>query len=212
NHALGLDLKPGELSEFARRGSGSAARSIFGGYVEMAHGDKQDGSDAVATPLLDSGEWPLSVLVAITSTAKKAIASTEGMENTSVTSPYYPAWVDTSGADLEVARRAIADKDFDKLADVSEFSCLKMHGSALAAQPGLLYWNGATVDCLNAVRAMRANGVPVFFTVDAGPQVKAVCEPAYRDRVADSLRAVSGVQDVLATELGEGARLIGDSQ
>jgi len=208
NAALDLDLSLAEQSIFARRCSGSAARSIFGGYVEWTRGKRDDGSDSLANPMLDASAWPLHVVVAITSKREKAIGSTEGMNRTADTSPYQRAWIDGQETDLVIARAAIQAHDFEKLADISEHSCLKMHALALAAQPGLLYWNAATMDCMHRVRALRASGVPVFFTIDAGPQVKAVCEPQAAAAVAAALREVPGVLDVVETGLGPAARLI----
>jgi diphosphomevalonate decarboxylase len=207
--ALGLDLSPAELSELARRGSGSAARSIFGGFVEWSRGERTDGRDSVARPILAAEAWPLTVVVAVTSTAQKSVGSTAGMNRTRDTSPYYDAWVDTSERDLAEARAAVLAKDFDKLADLSEYSCLKMHALALAARPGLLYWNGATVEAMHAVRALRAAGVPVFFTVDAGPQLKAICLPQAAAQVRAALEAVPGVLRIHETGLGAGARVLG---
>ena len=204
--ALALKLDAVELSILARRCSGSAARSIYGGFVEWRLGEKADGGDSAAYPLLGAAEWPLQVVVAITSTAAKDVGSTTGMRRTAETSPYQRAWIDTQEADLAAARSAIGARDFAALADVSEHSCLKMHALAMAARPGLLYWNGATVEGMRRVRALRAQGCPVFFTVDAGPQLKAICEPAAVALVKDAMRAVPGVLDVLVTGLGEGAR------
>lgn len=206
--ALGLDLPQATLSEFARRGSGSASRSIFGGYVEWALGERADGADSVARPILDADAWPLRVAVAITSTAEKAIGSTEGMNRTADTSPYQSAWIDSQEADLAEARAAIVARDFERLADISEFSCLKMHALAMAAKPGLLYWNAATMAAMHEVRRLRASGVPVFFTIDAGPQVKAICLPSAAAQVAAVLREVPGVLNVLETGLGGAATLI----
>ena len=211
DRALGLGLDARTLSMLARRGSGSAARSIFGGFVEMAAGERDDGEDAFAAPLLDASAWPLKVVVAITSRAAKATSSRDGMQASQLTSPYYRAWLDTVPRDLATARAAIAARDFDKLADVSEASCLAMHAVMLATRPGLVYWNGATVECLQRVRALRAAGTPVFFTIDAGPQLKAVCLPDAADAVADALRATAGVADVLVSGLGAGARVVADA-
>ena len=133
--ALGLELSLAEQSVLARRCSGSAARSIFGGYVEWAHGRLADGTDSVAQPLLAAEAWPLRVAVAITSKAAKQVGSSEGMRRTAQTSPYQSAWVDTQEADLSTARSAILARDFDALAQISEYSCLKMHALAMAAQP-----------------------------------------------------------------------------
>jgi len=201
--ALDLDLSPQELSVYARRGSGSAARSIFGGYVEMLVGRAADGSDSHAVPLLPAEAWPLDVVIAIAARGEKEVGSGEGMAR-SEQSPYYPAWVAAQPADLDQARAAIETRDFESLADVAEHSCLKMHAAALAARPPLFYWKGVTLDCIDAVRELRKEGVPVFFTIDAGPQLKAVCLPEARERVTARLAAVPGVLDVITTGLGPG--------
>jgi len=130
------------------------------------------------------------------------------MNRTADTSPYQQAWIDTQEADLAEARAAIVARDFERLADISEFSCLKMHALAMAAKPGLLYWNAATMAAMHAVRGLRASGVPVFFTIDAGPQVKAICLPSAAAQVAAALREVPGVLNVLETGLGGPATLI----
>ncbi|TAM92027.1 diphosphomevalonate decarboxylase [bacterium] len=210
NGALGLKLNARELSILARRGSGSAARSIFGGYVEMAAGTRDDGEDAFASPLLDASTWPLTVVIAITTHAPKAMSSRAGMRASQQTSRYYGNWIASVPNDLAVARAAIAARDFEQLAAVSEASCLAMHAMMLAARPAIIYWNGTTLDCIQRIRALQADGVKVFFTVDAGPQVKAVCLPEAAARVADALREVAGVEDVLISGLGEGARVVED--
>jgi len=206
--ALGLRLEAAKLSELARQGSGSAARSIFGGFVEMALGERADGSDAVARPLLAAAEWPLEVVVAVTDPAAKAVTSTDGMEHSAASSEFHAAWVRGAAADLEAARAAVTGRDFERLAEVSEASCLKMHATALAARPGLLYWNGATVEGMHAVRQLRREGIPVFFTVDAGPQLKAVCLPGHGDTVAGAIARIPGVHETLRCGLGEGAQVL----
>jgi diphosphomevalonate decarboxylase len=207
--ALGLDLSMRELSILARRGSGSAARSIFGGFVDMHLGSALDGTDCYAEKLLDPEDWPLEVIVAITAQGRKAVSSGSGMARSAASSPYYSQWVATHEADMNAARAAIVRRDFERLASVSESSCLKMHAAAMAAQPALIYWNGITVDCMQAVMALRRNGVPVFFTIDAGPQLKAVCEPAVAQIVRAELAAVPGVLDTLHSGLGPGVEILG---
>ena len=206
--ALGLRLSPRERSIIARQGSGSAARSIFGGFVEMHAGSSADGSDSFAEPLLEGDEWPLEVVIAVTAKGEKEIGSRSGMTRSATSSPYYAAWVAGQPPDLAAARAAIRARDFAALADVAEHNCLKMHAAALAARPPLVYWNGATVECLHAVRRLRSGGAPVFFTIDAGPQVKAVCAPGARAEVERALRAVPGVLDLLTSGLGPGAGLL----
>lgn len=207
--ALGLDLDTQQLADLARRGSGSAARSLLGGFVELSL--PSPGSDSTpVSSLCTANDWPLAVAIAITSSAAKSVGSTEGMERSRLTSAYYPAWVESQEADLARARQAIAKKDFLALAQVSELSCLKMHGLAMASEPGMMYFNGATVECLHRVRAMRARGVPVFFTIDAGPQVKAVCLPDALEQVCLELAGIPGVQKIIPCGLGDGSGLVQD--
>ena len=208
NDALQLGLSARALSVIARRGSGSAARSIFGGFVEMMPGSSNDGDDSHACPLLDAGEWPLEVVVAITDEAAKRVGSTEGMQSSADTSPYYPTWIRSTPADLDECRAAIQERDFEALGGISEHSCLKMHALAMSARPGLLYWNAATVACIQRIEQLRASGVGVFFTIDAGPQVKAICDTGYRDAVAAALAELPGVQRVIVSGLGPGARVV----
>ena len=156
--ALELDLSPRELSIIARQGSGSAARSIFGGFVEMHAGAAEDGSDSFAEPLLAAGRWPLEVVIAVTTTAREASRFAQRHDRSAQASPYYPAWVATHPADLDIARDAIRRRDFAALAEVAEHNCLKMHAAAIAARPPLLYWNAATLQCLTEIQKLRREG------------------------------------------------------
>lgn len=210
--ALGLGLDHRALSIIARRGSGSAARSLFGGFVVMDAGQRSDGEDAFPTSLMSAEAWPLKVVIAVTSHSRKQIGSTDGMERSRRTSSFYDAWVEDAEADLCAARAAVLARDFAALADVTERSCMKMHAVMLTSRPALLYWTGATVDCLHRIRALREDdGLAVCYTVDAGPQVKAVCLPADAARVAAALAAVPGVLTVLTSALGAGAALVPDA-
>jgi diphosphomevalonate decarboxylase len=207
NHAMGGRIGATELADLARRASGSAARSLFGGFVELRL--TPEGRFPTDTrQILGPADWPLRVAVAVTDPGMKEIGSTEGMLRTEQTSPFFSGWVESSETDLAAARDAVARRDFEALAEVSESSCLKMHAVMMSARPGLVYWNPTTVECLRRVRKLREAGVPVFFTIDAGPQVKAICAPDAFDRVAAELASIDGVQRVLASGLGERARVI----
>jgi diphosphomevalonate decarboxylase len=208
DRALGTELSRAELADLARQCSGSAARSLFGGFVELALVTGGDRRETTTSQLLGAEDWPIAVAVAVATSDEKPVRSTDGMKLTAETSPYYPAWVAGAERDLDDARHAIRQRDFEALAEVAERSSLKMHAVALAARPGLLYWHGATVECLHRIRELRRHGVPVFFTVDAGPQVKAICLPEALDRVRSELAQVPGVESLLCAGLGEGARVI----
>lgn len=204
--ALNLSLSPKELTQYARIGSGSAARSIFGGFVEMHRGKRKDGSDAFAEQLYPADYWPLEMLILITSEAQKPIGSTEGMNLTAETSPYFDAWVQSSMNDISEMHNALREKDFEKLGVLSEFSCFKMHALAMSANPAILYWNPETVRLIHEIRKLRKEGVQTYLTMDAGPQVKVICFPEDAQRLAEHLSKMEGVRRVLRSQIG------GDSQ
>ena len=207
-HAAGLDLSPRELSILARQGSGSAARSIFGGFAQMHRGISDDGADAFAESLLDARDWPLEVIVAVTDKASKRVNSTVGMSQLDERADFYDAWVEHAEGDLADMRTAIGARDFAALGALAEMSCLKMHGLMLSTRPGLLYWNAATVAVMHAVRDLRRDGVEVYFTIDAGPQVKAICQAADSDKVAAALAHVPGVLETRRSGLGPAAHRV----
>src|SRR6056297_498115 len=200
------------IRRFARvagAASGSAARSLYGGFVRLDRPQAGE-SDISLTPLAAAGDWPLEVVIAVTDPGPKPVGSTAAMLASEDTSPYYGAWVAAQEDDLDEAAAAVAGRDFERLAAVSEYSCLKMHALTLSSRPGILYWKPATLACLHAVRELRAAGHGTFFTVDAGPQVKAVCLPGAADAVAEALSAVPGVTGLLRAGLG-GAPKIAES-
>ena len=148
NHLLNLNLSDKELSKLARRGSGSAARSIFGGFVEMHKGAEPDGSDCYAEQLYPTEFFPLYVIVVITNSEIKKTSSRNGMLISKNTSPYYSNWVNTSEYDINAMKMALREKDFDKIADLSIRSCLKMHSVMMTSNPPLMYWNSTTFEII----------------------------------------------------------------
>jgi diphosphomevalonate decarboxylase len=195
----------GALSQLARRGSGSAARSLWGGFVRLDRGQRSDGADCIARPLFPRDHWDLRLLVVHTARGSKAIGSTGGMERCRETSPYYPAWVDTSEADLDEAERALGSRDLPRLGRVMEHSCFKMHACMLATQPPLMYWRGTTLDVIREVWAARSDGTEGYVTSDAGPHVKVLCEAVTADTLAERLGAVQGVHEVQSVAPGPDA-------
>jgi len=204
--AATLDLDPTapDLLDIARIGSGSAPRSMFGGIVELRNTD----TGTRCLPVLGVNDWPMDVVVAITTEAEKTVSSSIGMEKSRETSPYYQAWIDSHEADLDRGIELVRQRDFFNLAELTEHNCLKMHALMMATQPPLIYWSPTTLACIHAVRALRSDGIPVFFTIDAGPQLKAVCLPAATETVAGVLRAIPGVLRLITGGLGAAPRVI----
>jgi diphosphomevalonate decarboxylase len=197
----------GDLARLAGSASGSAARSLYGGFAEL----KNAGDTINVSSLRDVDSWPLRVVVAITETERKAVGSTEAMEISRRTSPFYGSWVEQQDTDLDVARAAIAGKDFAQLATIAEHNCLKMHSVMWASRPPMVYWNSATMRCMQTVRQLQEEGCNVFFTIDAGPQVKAICLPEDEKNVVRALSETPGVQEIMTSGLGPAARLVARS-
>jgi diphosphomevalonate decarboxylase len=207
-HALGLGWDDARVSDLARRSSVSAARSVFGGFVELAEGAPGAAEDALhaATPLAPGGHLPLGVLVAVASEDRKAVGSTDGMRLTLDRSPYAGAWLAEAPKLHARLRQALLERDFARVGELSESSALAMHATAIAA--GVLYWNGATVAVLHAARRLREAGIGAYATVDAGPHVKVLVRPDDVEHVAAVLRVTAGVLRVVEGRIGEGARLL----
>ncbi|MDB4992678.1 MAG: Diphosphomevalonate decarboxylase [Myxococcaceae bacterium] len=200
------DLDASQVSDLARRSSASAARSVFGGFVELAAGSGDPADEVLsAKPVAPIDHLDLRVLVCVTREGKKAVGSTDGMRRTAASSPYYRAWLDAAPRMFEALRAALLAKDFEQVGTLAEASALAMHASAIAA--GVIYFEGATLAVLEAVRSLRSNGLPAWSTIDAGPHVKVLVHDADAARITEALAAVPGVLRVLYTRPGEGARL-----
>ena len=202
--ASGLTLSDPELADVARMGSGSACRSIYGGFVEW----RPDGNDSVVEPVAPKEHWPLAILVAVTSERPKAVSSSEGMRRTVATSPYYRAWIESGAADLAAVRDGIRERSLARVGTVAEANCLRMHAAAMAASPPLLYWQPATLAVMERVWRLRGRGVEAYFTIDAGPQVKVLCERSVADSIASAIAAVPGVLRVLRSGPGDAPQVV----
>jgi diphosphomevalonate decarboxylase len=175
--AAGQSRNTAALSALARQGSGSASRSIWGGFVTWSMGQSSDGTDSHGHPVAPQDHWDLKVLVALVSDEKKAISSRTGMNLTQETSPLFSGWKASAEADVEEAEAAVRTRDLERLGTVMEHSTMKMVGTMFSAQPAVIYMKPATVAVLHAVRALRATGVPAWATMDAGPNVKVLTTP-----------------------------------
>ncbi len=185
----GWNLTPGQRSILARLGSGSASRSVYQGFVEWQAGERADGMDSTAHRL--DATWPdLAIGLIKISTAEKAISSRDAMQGTVETSRLYTAWPEQVARDLVTVREAIRTADFDTLGKTAENNALTMHATALAAWPPTLFWKAESVAAMHRVWALRGEGVPVYFTMDAGPSLKLIARqetiPATRAAFPDA--------------------------
>lgn len=202
--ALGLSLSGPELSRLARRGSGSAARSIYGGYVWWHAG--HDDASSFAEPLAPPDHWDLRDIVAVVADEEKVVSSAKG-HSLAHTSPFLEARLALVQRLLPRVRQAIEQRDLALLGPCIEADALAMHFVMMSSSPPLFYWAPETLALMKAVHAWRAEGVPVYFTIDAGPNVHLICEAADAERVTARVRCLDYVRDVIVAGPGEGALL-----
>ncbi|MFU8779869.1 MAG: diphosphomevalonate decarboxylase [Kiritimatiellia bacterium] len=189
NALHGWSLEPRVLSIFARMGSGSACRSLWNGFVHWHAGRQEDGSDCFAEPL--ASDWDtLRVGLLTVHAGKKDVSSREAMNRTVATSSLYAGWPQQVQQDLATQMRAIAAGDFALLGACAEQNALAMHATMMAARPPVLYWHAHSVSVMHTVWEARSEGIPVYFTMDAGPNVKLLFEQKSRDAVQERFPAL----------------------
>jgi diphosphomevalonate decarboxylase len=200
SEAAGLSLTPAQLSQMARRASASAARSIFAGWVRLGTQD-----DAAAEPIAPPDHMPIVMLVCAVTDAPKSIGSTEAMELTRLTSPYYSRWLEDALSLEKVLVEALARRDLEAIGTLAEASALRMHSCMLASSPPILYFQPATIALIEKIRQLRKHGLGAWFTIDAGPHVKVICSPNEAPNVFKQLQPLCG--SIMQCAPGDGARL-----
>ncbi|EOS7755031.1 diphosphomevalonate decarboxylase [Enterococcus hirae] len=207
NEALKLGLDDQALSRLARRGSGSACRSIFGGFVEWEKG--HDDQSSYAHPISSDGfEDHLAMVFLLLNEQKKDVSSRDGMRRTVETSSFYQGWLDSVEADLYQLKQAIKTKNFQLLGETMEQNGLKMHVTTLAARPPFTYWSPDSLKAMQAVRDLRNQGIPCYFTMDAGPNVKVLVQKDHLDKVKTTFSDLFSSQQVISAFAGPGMTII----
>lgn len=205
--AAGLNLSSIELSRIARRGSGSACRSIFGGFVEWYAAENDEGSFAemIASP----EHWDLTDLIALVERKPKIMGSSIG-HLLAHTSPLQIARINDAPRRLILCREAIAQNDFSQLADIVEQDSNLMHSVMMTSTPPLFYWSPETLLIMHSIFNWRRNGLDVCYSVDAGSSVHCICTSRSSIEAEQRLRNLPGVLDIIRSQPGDSARLIGD--
>lgn len=205
--AAGLGLDCEALSVLARRSSASAARSIFGGFVELPEGEAGRVSLA-AHQIAPPSHWDVRLLIALTASGPKSVSSTDAMERSRKTSPFYQAWVEQAPRWAMVIKQAVRNRDLAALGPAMEQSTFSFHSCAITSEPTILYWNSATVAALRTVMGLRERGVSAWSTMDAGPHVKVLCDPRDAPRVRQALDRTRGVIETRVARPGAGIEVL----
>ena len=205
SRAAGLVLGEQELSRLARRGSGSACRSVPGGFVEWQAGNED--ADSFAFTITPASHWDLVDCIIILSSEHKATGSARG-NTLARTSPLQAARIADAPRRLNICRRAILERDFSTFAGIVELDSTLMHAVMMTSTPALYYWKPETLALLQLIREARMQGLHACTTVDAGPNVHVICEA---DAAANVLRLVGsqpGVREVRCARPGGAAYLL----
>lgn len=205
NDASGLKMDLATLSTYVRRGSGSATRSVYGGFVEWQMGTNSADSMAVE---IDDASWDIGMITVAVNTNKKTVSSRDGMKLTVETSAFYPAWLESTAKDLRLIKEAIYKHDFQQLGEITESNGMKMHGTMLGATPPFSYWEALTVEVLTKIREIRRQGWQCYFTMDAGPNVKILCRYSDAEAIQKLLTTAFPDNPVIISKVGGGVKLI----
>lgn len=205
SRAAGLELSQRELSILARFGSGSACRSVPGGFTEWTAGTCSE--DSFAEQIAPPEHWELRDVIAIVSRAKKRIGSTEG-HSLARTSHLYQARVASVADRLPRAKAALLDKDLATLGCIIEEDAISMHAVMMTSRPPIYYWLPSSIRLIHEVQNWRAEGLEVYFTFDAGPNVHLMCQAADQTEVERRLKRIEDVLEVIVSRPGPEARVI----
>lgn len=203
--AAGLNLSKRDLSRLARRGSGSATRSIYGGLVEWQKGT--DDVSSFAQPVLENVDFPIEMLAVLVDTKKKKVSSRSGMQSSVDTSPYYDAWRQVVADDMVAIKKAIKAKDIDQIGHIAEENALRMHALTFSADPGFTYFNVETLTIIKAVEDLRNQGVNCYYTMDAGPNVKVIYNRENRSKIVEKLSNIVGPERLVVSQPGPGIKI-----
>jgi diphosphomevalonate decarboxylase len=202
--AAGLELDEASLSRLARRGSGSASRSVPGGFCQWFPGSDEQ---SVATSIAPLEHWDLRDVIVVVSQEHKAVGSTGG-HRLAPTSSLQAGRVAGVEARFEACRTALLACNLAGLGPIIEEDAVIMHAVMMTSHPPLYYWNAATMELMQAALQWRAEGIPVYITIDAGPNVHFICEAAQVEAVKLKASQLTGVQQIIISSPGGPARLL----
>lgn len=195
--ALGLKFSKEQLSTIARLGSGSASRSIHGGFVYCYQGNSHDTS--YAEQICDPDCFQMNAVIAVVDEQEKKVTSDVGHQLVA-TSPFNEIRIQKSQAQAKEIRQAILDDDFAKVGQIAEENCKYMHFVMMTSHPPLFYWNPTTFRVIKSIMQFRDEGLECYFTIDAGPNVHCLCRPEDRLEIEERLLEIEGVNRIISAK------------
>ncbi|MDO4912259.1 MAG: diphosphomevalonate decarboxylase [Lactobacillus sp.] len=198
-----LALDKQELSRLARIGSGSATRSIYGGFVKWQKGDDQT---SVAIPLDEHPTLPMHLLAIELNKAPKKLSSTKGMQ-LAEKSPFYKTWLDLNDQQIADMELAIKEQDFTKIGTLAEESAMQMHAINFASRPFFTYFEPDTLKVLAILQELKQS-VELYVTIDAGPNVKVLCLAKDVEFISKYLKKHLESVELVDTSFGQGVQLL----
>lgn len=202
SRAAGLNLTPTELSRLARRGSGSATRSVFGGLVQWHHGT--DDESSYAEPIMEKVDFGLEMIAIMINRQQKKVSSRGGMQASVDTSPYFEIWPKVVEQDLKAIKIAIQEHNISKIGEIAEANAMRMHALTLSAQPPFTYFEASTIKAINLINQLRQTGLNCYYTMDAGPNVKVIYDQKDRPQLLAALGQVFGQENLVVAQPGPG--------
>lgn len=201
--AYGLDLDTPGLSRLARRGSGSAARSVIGDVALWHAGTDDESSFAEPVPAPE-----MAMVITQVDRAPKAVSSREAMRRTARTSPFFDAWISSTETSLTEIVAACHAGDFTRIGEITESHAMRLHGLIASTEPPIRYLKPRSIEVMDAVVTLREQGVEAYSTADAGPNVAVLVRPEDAGTVAARLSHVVGGENVRVAGAGPGAHLL----
>lgn len=204
NSLFELNYDKENLTKLARLGSGSASRSIYGGFVEWIKGKDHETSFAKK---IDDGDFDIAMIILVLNEEKKDISSRKAMKQTVETSPLYQSFVESSKKDIIAIKKAIKDRDIDEIGKIAEHNAMKMHATMLGSNPPIIYFKEKSIQAINKVKELRKMGFSVYYTMDAGPNVKLIVRKTEVDKIIKELKEFDNIiisnigNDVIVEEL-----------
>lgn len=204
SNAVGLELSEKELSILARQGSGSACRSIPSGFVEWLDGDTSESS--YATQIFPPNYWKIADVVAVVSTGKKEVSTSKGMQSAQ-SSPFMEVRLSHIKEKNKKLKKLIKEKNFEEFGELIEAEALELHTIMLTQRPALIYWTPGTLQIMKLVAHWRADGIPVYFTINTGQDIHLIVEQKNVEKLKAKLKKLDFVKNIIVNTPGEGTRL-----